>query len=136
MFCFASHSAKLAEMYEGPLSDSSRGLGRDFGMQGLLNKTLTIIPEAVFGRFDDRVTITGHLKAISGEDLVQVTRKNLSAWVGVLMTRIILMANKFPAFADDSKAFAGRVVPLKFNVSFENREDKTLGEKLRLELPG
>jgi putative DNA primase/helicase len=115
---------------------SLKALGEPFGMQSLINKTLTIIPEAVFGRNDDRATITGVLKAISGEDKIEIGRKHLSSWVGVLMTRIILMANKFPGFADDSKAFAGRVVPLKFSVSFEGREDTSLGDRLRPELPG
>jgi putative DNA primase/helicase len=115
---------------------SMHSLGGEFGRAPLIGKTAAIISETAFGRNDDRVAITGHLKAISGEDKVEINRKNSSFWVGTLLVRFIMLANKIPNFADDSSAFATRLVALTMTRSFAGEEDPGLANKLKAELPG
>lgn len=107
-----------------------------FGRQPLIAKSACIISEAAIGPKIDKVTVTGHLKAISGEDSVQVDRKNKTSWVGKLLVRFLMLVNKIPNFADDSSAFSARLVVLRMTNSFVGREDKALTDKLKTELPG
>ncbi|MDO8878394.1 MAG: phage/plasmid primase, P4 family [Pseudolabrys sp.] len=132
--------ARVITMLLGELNvaaSSLQALAQEpFGRQPLIAKTAAIISEAAIGPKIDKVTVTGHLKAISGEDNVQVDRKNRVSWVGKLLTRFLLLVNKIPNFADDSSAFSARLVVLRMTNTFVGREDKALTDKLRTELPG
>lgn len=112
-------------------------LGSSFGLQSLVGKTLALTGETAFGRHDDRQYITSLVKTISGQDGVDINRKNHSFLVNYkLRIRFLMLCNEIPAFTDNSRAFMTRMIALKFNISFEHREDETLEDRLALELAG
>jgi putative DNA primase/helicase len=131
--------SKVLTMLVGEKNVASPNLGalaKDFGTQPMINKTLCIVGEAGFGRNDDRSAVTNFLKTVSGEDRVEINRKNKAHFVGRLLIRFWLLCNKIPEFDDAGKALAARMVPLKMTLSFVNREDEHLAEKLQAEIAG
>jgi P4 family phage/plasmid primase-like protien len=115
---------------------SMHDLASEFGRQSLIGKLLAIISETTLGRQDDPAIITSVVKAISGEDKVEINRKGNSFWVGRLPLRFLFLSNKMITFKDDSGAMAGRMMPLIMTQSFLHREDIGLKDKLKAELPG
>lgn len=116
-------------------SPSLASLVSDFGLQPLLGKTLGVIGDA---RLDDKVDVKAveRMLSISGEDSVPVNRKNKSFLDVKLPIRLMALSNVLPNFKDESGALASRFVTLVFTQSFFGREDTTLDQKLREELPG
>lgn len=110
-------------------------LSGDFGAEPLIDKSLAIISEVSFGRYDDRNMVTDFIKKVSGGDGVNLNRKNKQHWQGNLLIRFLILANVIPNFSDDSRAIGARIVPLKFNISWEGREDASLETRLQVELP-
>jgi P4 family phage/plasmid primase-like protien len=108
----------------------------EFGVMPLVHKLLAVIGEAGFGPRTDRTTVTNLLKTISGEDVIEVRRMYVAHWVGRLVCRFWLFGNKIPEFDDAGKALLRRLIPLEMTLSFAGKEDKHLGDKLLLELPG
>jgi putative DNA primase/helicase len=117
-------------------STSARALTNDFGAAALIGKSAAFFPEMVFGAKDDRAGVTSLLKAISGEDHISINRKNKPFWEGRLTTRLNLVGQKIPNFADDSTALGTRLEILRFTRSFAGKEDTELKSKLSAELPG
>jgi putative DNA primase/helicase len=76
------------------------------------------------------------MKAISGEDSIDVPRKNTTEWSGKLGARIVVIGQRIPNWADDSDALGARLVILRFTRSFEGKEKTWLSDQLTLELPG
>ena len=72
---------------------------------------------------------------VSGEDDVNVARKNKTDWSGRLSVRFMLLTNEVPRLADASGALAGRFVTLVLTRSFFGKEDKNLTDRLLTELP-
>ena len=110
-------------------------LGSDFGMEALINATVVIMPDAraTGGRESNRAV--ARLNACSGEDLQHVNRKGKIAWSGVLRARFVIVTNEAPRVTDHSQALGARFMPLVFERSFAGREDATLRDRLRQELP-
>lgn len=73
---------------------------------------------------------------ITGEDTLTIDRKYLSAWTGILPTRIVILSNELPRLADASSAVIGRFIVLVLRESFFGREDHGLRNRLLQELPG
>jgi P4 family phage/plasmid primase-like protien len=72
---------------------------------------------------------------ISGGDPVTIRRKWKSVgWEGVLPMKLFLLSNKLPVLNDH--ILASRFIHIAFNVSFRGREDVTIPDKLKRELPG
>jgi len=72
---------------------------------------------------------------ITGGDNVTIFRKwNSVAWQGVLVMKVILISNKIPHLNDP--ILVSRFITIAFNVSFRDREDILMREKLEAELPG
>lgn len=131
--------ARVLRMLIGELnvcSPTLGSLGGEFGLMNTIGKLLAVISELAFGQRDDRVRVTGYLKQISGEDPIDVNRKNKGFWSGTLLLRFLLLANKMPSFADDSSALGARMVILRMTESFLGKEDPDLTTKLAKELPG
>ena len=76
------------------------------------------------------------LKAVTGEDEVQLDRKGLPPFVGKLPLRFLIVCNTMPRLIDQSGAFMRRMVLLNFQQSFEANPDETLDARLAQELPG
>lgn len=112
-------------------------LAGEFGLQGLLNKTLAIIGDAHLGsKNNNAASAVEILKGISGEDTQQVNRKNKTQIMVRMPVRFLLLANKIQDLRDSSGALASRFNFLITTNSFLGREDTTLEKRLITELPG
>lgn len=111
-------------------------LGKDFGLQPLIGKQLAAITDMRITKRTDLGEVASNLLRISGEDDVSANRKGTTYWTGRLAVRFLLLANELPTFAEDSPALAMRFVPLLMTESFLGREDRSLPDRLRGELPG
>jgi putative DNA primase/helicase len=113
-----------------------KGLGSNFGLQPLIGKSLALVSDVRLGNRADIETVVERLLSISGEDELNIDRKNREQWIGRLSARLVLMSNEEPAFRDASGAIAHRFLALKHKVSFLGREDPKLLDRLLAELPG
>ena len=114
---------------------SIRSLSGSFGLWGLLDKPLAIVPDATLPR--PCPALEELLKSISGEDAVDIHRKGLPPLTGVrLPTRIVIVSNQPPAFCDPSGAIERRLMSLRTRRSFCGDEDIHLTNTLFGELPG
>jgi putative DNA primase/helicase len=112
-------------------------LGDTFGLWPLLGKRLAIFADAHLGSGDKGLATLERLKAISGEDPVDVHRKFLPSLTGVrLPIRFALACNELPRFSDNADALASRLLILPFRNSFLGREDRQREAKLRTEASG
>jgi putative DNA primase/helicase len=111
-------------------------LATNFGLQPLLGKSLALISDARIGRSVDTSVIVERLLTISGEDVLSVDRKHLTAWEGRIPARIMLLSNELPRFSDGSGTIATRFVVTETIQSFLGREDRSLRGRLLAELPG
>lgn len=106
-----------------------------FGMSALLDKTVAIMPDLrVSGRLDTQAAIERFLQ-ITGEDRVQVDRKNLPMLQAKIPVRFLLLSNLPPKLPDAGGAFASRVLTLQLQESFLGKEDRFLVQALTKELP-
>jgi D5 N terminal like/Family of unknown function (DUF5906) len=74
----------------GPTLKSISG---DFGLMPFIGRALAVIGDARFA--GDRIAVTvERLLSISGEDTLDVNRKNNSFWSGKLPTRVMILSNE------------------------------------------
>jgi putative DNA primase/helicase len=111
-------------------------LTTNFGLSPLIGKTVATISDARLSKRADAAVIIERLLSISGEDDQNVDRKGRELWNGRLGVRFTVLTNELPRMEDESGAFAGRLVILRFLKSFLGKEDKELTNKLLAELPG
>jgi len=111
-------------------------MGEQFGLSGLIGKTVAIIADARMSGRTDTAVVTERLLSISGEDMLSIPRKYLPDWGGKLSTRFMLMTNELPRMEDSSGALSSRFLVLTLNESFYGREDHSLLERFIPELPG
>jgi putative DNA primase/helicase len=111
-------------------------LATNFGLSGLLNKTLAVISDARLSGRTDVAVITERLLSISGEDGVDVDRKFLPPLTAVrLLVRFLILTNELPRLNDPSGALVSRLIILRQTESWLGKEDPRLTGKLLLELP-
>jgi putative DNA primase/helicase len=110
-------------------------IGRQFGLAGLVGKSLCVVGDAHMENRNNAAIVT-RLLMITGEDSITIDRKNRTEWVGRLGARVMILANKPPKFSDVSGAIVSRWITVQFTQSFEGREDETLEARLTTELPG
>ena len=110
--------------------------GTNFPLQPLIGKTLALMSDARLYAKANQKAIVEHMLRVSGEDDVNVARKNNTDWSGRLSARFMLLTNEVPRLADASGALAGRFVTLVLTRSFYDKEDPDLTDKLLTELPG
>lgn len=111
-------------------------LGEQFGLAGLVGKRLAICPDAHLGHGDKAIAVLETLKAISGEDAMDVNRKFLPSAQVRLRVKFALAVNELPKFGDGANALASRVLILPMRNSFVGREDRDLEGKLQREASG
>lgn len=129
------HEALLGE--EATTGYSLTSLGSAFGMASLVGKSVAFVGEVDLAHSKDKFQILETLKRITGEDAMEINAKHQPQYSIRLGVRISLSANQLPRFADPSGALAARMLVLKFNNTFEGREDFHLfNTKLSPELPG
>lgn len=122
-----------SQNFSGP---TLAGLATNFGLQALIDSTVACIADARLGKHHDRATMVERLLMTSGGDIATVDRKYKAPWVGRLRTRLMILSNVLPDFADEGGALAKRMLIFRLQNSFFGKEDTTLFEaKLRPELP-
>jgi putative DNA primase/helicase len=107
-----------------------------FGLASFLGKTAAIIPDARLSSRADQAQIANTLLAVSGQDTIEIDRKNRDPVHARLRCRIILVTNELPQIGDSSGALASRWLIVETRQSFLGREDRGLEDRLRAELPG
>ena len=111
-------------------------LAGDFGLSGVTDKRVIIIPDAHDADLSRRSAAIERIKSITGNDEVSVNRKNQSILSVKIPAKIIMVANKHPKFLDESGALADREIMLMFEATFAKVKDTELGSKLKAELSG
>ena len=111
-------------------------LGSNFGLSGLIGKSLAVFPDARMRGGMHEGAIIERLLSISGEDSLPIDRKYRSVLTVRLGARIVLVSNEIPRFTDSSGALASRFLILKFTRSFLGQEDTSLEDRLLKEIPG
>jgi putative DNA primase/helicase len=107
-----------------------------FGLEGLIGKSVCIIPDAHLDRHSDTASILDRLLGIVGGDKQQVQRKYQTSMELTLNVKFSMAVNRLPQLPDASNAIVRRLLIIPFNVSFEGREDHDLDRQLEAETPG
>lgn len=115
-------------------STTLSGVGERFGLANALGKKLLLIPDARVA--SNTKMIVERLLRITGEDAVNIDRKNRDEFSVKLDCRVMIMSNEMPSLRDASQAMAERMMPLTMMHSFVGREDPQLKDKLDAELGG
>jgi putative DNA primase/helicase len=99
-------------------------LSTQFGLAPLINKSVAIIPDArVAGSSNKAVEL---LLSVSGEDRLNIDRKNKTHWVGKLSARFVILTNELPKLLDVSGALASRFLIISLQGSFLDESNWTL----------
>lgn len=115
---------------------SSAAFGETFGLSGTIGKRLVMIADLRLGRQVDRGALAERFLTFSGEDRASIAQKFRGDWSGTPTARLVYAANEPLTIADDSSALPNRTVPVVFERSWLGREDPTLINRFRDELPG
>lgn len=113
-------------------------LTTEFGLYGLINKTVAIIGDASLGgRNQNTLAAVERLKTISGEDAVSIRRMRTTPLeVEKMPLRFVIMGNELQCLTDPTGALASRWLYVFTKKSFYGRENLDLEAKLTEELPG
>lgn len=103
--------------------------GEGFGLEPLINKSVLIIPEA------DKYTGDGkNLKAITGNDPIEISRKYKTAITTKLEMPVVIVGNQPMNITDKSSGLYRRRIVIRMdNVIPDNEKDYMLSEKLKQE---
>lgn len=104
----------------------------DFGLQPLLGKRINILYDLP----KKTITDTGHIKAVTGEDLITINRKHKEPVTTVLGCKIIGVGNYLPPVRDDTYAFWRRVQLIELTNTFKENKIVKLEEKLVSDIEG
>ncbi|MFG2640805.1 phage/plasmid primase, P4 family [Streptomyces sp. NPDC048370] len=115
-------------------SPTLASMATNFGLSTLIGTPLAIIGDARVPRTGAQQVVE-RLLSITGEDSLDVDRKYRDPWTGRLPSRIMILSNDLPSFADASGAVASRLVILTLTRSFLGKEDTGLEQRLIAELP-
>lgn len=107
-----------------------------FGLWGLIGKSVAICSDVHLAGGSKALSVLETLKSISGEDAIEIHRKNLPSVSCRLGVRFILAVNELPQFGDASNALASRLLILPYRNSYVGKEDRDLERKLALEVQG
>lgn len=108
----------------------------EFGAAQIIGKLAAIFPDARSGGLGmNAQAVVERLLQISGEDHMEINRKNKEFWSGRPTARVLIMANEPPKLGDASGALPGRFITLSMYKSFYGQEDHGLEARLMAELP-
>ena len=138
-----SGKSTIAEVFTASVGRENVGAAKlrsfedRFTLGTFVGKSMIIPPDAHLPRRGDTSGALELIKAITGNDAVNIEMKYKDTITGVrLNTKIMLMTNELPAFLDKGGALAERTIILPFDVSFAGREDTQLKSKLIEEISG
>lgn len=108
----------------------------NFGLQNAIGKSLMIFPDArQNAKFDIKGSAVGAILSITGEDEIQIDRKNVAPVTRRLNTRLVVVSNEVMQLTDRSKALSRRMLWIKFP-GHTRSSDPNLKKKLLSELSG
>lgn len=112
-------------------------LGERFALMGFVGKLAAVFGDAHLGSGRASDVIVERIKRITGGDPVDIDRKNREPLTGVyLTTRFTVLSNALPRLPDASGVIADRMIFVRFLQDYRGREDMSLKDRLRSELPG
>lgn len=117
-------------------SPTLHSLGKDFGLQPLLDKRLCLVSDARLSNKADVMAVIEVLLRITAGDPVDVNRKHKGSLMTNLGARVMMLSNEMPQLYDSSNAINTRFLILQLSNSFLGKEDTSLLSKLEFELPG
>lgn len=97
----------------------------EFGLWPLIDKRAAIITDARLGLRADAQVVAERLLSISGEDDLDINRKNLPHWHGKLGVRFLIMTNDPPRIADPSGALVSRLRAVEPDAVFPRQRGST-----------
>lgn len=117
-------------------SPTLHSLGKDFGLQPLLDKRLCLVSDVRLSNKADVMAVIEVLLRVTAGDPVDVNRKHKGSLMTTLGARVMMLSNEMPQLYDSSNAINTRFLILQLSNSFLGKEDVTLLSKLEAELPG
>jgi putative DNA primase/helicase len=121
---------------ENSVATSLHALMSDHGTVGLVGRTMAIMYDAHLPQKANGEKALEVLKSISGGDPQTINRKFHDEYTTLLTARVVMICNEIPRFNDTGDALLNRLLPFKFDISFNGREDHELETKLTHELEG
>lgn len=121
------------------IGTSMKRFGEPFGMESFIGKKVAVFTDATLDGLTPRqlANITEQTKQISGEDDVDINRKNKRYWHGKLNARLVYFGNELLCLEDQSGALAERMVTWRMRQTFKgDRQDTKLTDKLLAERAG
>jgi P4 family phage/plasmid primase-like protien len=108
-----------------------------FALENAVGKRLLVISETEDGPAQKNMgSVVRAIKAITGgSNKSEVNRKHVKNISVRLNCKIIADGQKRLRLTDSSGAVTARCIPLRYTISFLNKEDKALPDKLKLEYP-
>ena len=117
-------------------SPTLHSLGKDFGLQPLLDKRLCLVSDARLSNKADVMAVIETILRITGGDSVDVNRKHKGSLMTTLGARVMMLSNEMPQLYDSSNAINTRFLILQLSNSFLGKENTKLSSQLEPELPG
>jgi putative DNA primase/helicase len=115
---------------------SAETVGRQFGLQGAIHKSLGVFPDEDQVDRTSGKRLVAFIKNVTGEDDVAVDIKMKEPWNGRLPLRFMYQSNQMPVLPDASGAVFSRLLVLQTTTTFLGKEDVGLEQALTQELPG
>jgi hypothetical protein len=127
-FCFFSGPAgagkgSVAQILCGLVGDGNfcslpyDGLERPFSLSAASGRLVVVIDEAEGDSFEHRKRMA-MVKKLTGGEAIQVERKYRDPSNAVLPGKLIMQANRVPAYLDRGGAISGRMLPVAFSKSY------------------
>lgn len=116
-------------------SPTLHSLGKDFGLQPLLDKRLCLVSDARLSNKADIMSVIEVLLRVTAGDPVDVARKHKGSLMTTLGSRVMLLSNEMPQLYDSSDAINTRFLIIQLSNSFLGKENHGLLDELTEELP-
>lgn len=122
---------------EQTASPSFKELSKDFGLAPLVGKLVCLIPDARTPKYGDSSAGLETLLSITGNDAMQINRKNKDHLESMsLICRITIASNGMLDIPDTAGAMIRRLNFIQFDRSFERNPDVRLPARLAQETAG
>lgn len=117
----------IGAMLGGNLASvSTRSFAGTFGRQGLLDKTVCLMPDMRVDKNTDMGALAETILTITGEDHVEVQRKNKTPITMKLGVRFLMLSNSVPRLRDADGVLYSRIHFMRMPISNYGKEDPGL----------
>lgn len=126
---------RIAEKFAGGTKSAvtlSQLANDQFASANLYGSSINIAAELSAEHLSDLTVF----KSITGDDLVQANRKFGRQFTFRNRALFCFSANTIPSVSEGSRAYVNRIKPFAFDVTFEDRVDDTIEDRIEAELAG